>query len=282
MAPWTERWSTQEESMNRRGSALVQGHLWSRAAQDWAELQEPTALPLWQAMLAAAAVGPGTRVLDAGCGAGGASVLAARRGAHVNGLDAAEALLAIARGRVPDGDFSRGDLEALPYADGIFDAVIAADVLPYVADPSAALGELRRVCAPGGRLVLAIWGRPQECAQYAIVTALRHIMPTPLGAEPFALSAPGVLDTLVAQAALQVVGGGAVVCPCAYPDMETAWQALVAAGPLQAALRVVGERQLKDVVRAALAPYRTSNGGVYLQNRFRYVTAVPDDGHLTS
>jgi SAM-dependent methyltransferase len=132
---------------------------------------------------------------------------------------------------VPDADFCVGDLEALPYADGIFDAVIAADVLPYVADPSAALGELRRVCAPAGRVVLAIWGRPEECEQQAIVTALRHIVPTPLGAEPFALSAPSVLDTLVGQAGLQVVGSGAVVFRCAYPDMETAWQALVAAGP---------------------------------------------------
>src|SRR5438093_11813299 len=97
------------------GSATVQGPLWGRAAHDWAELQEPTALPLWEAMLDAAAVGPGKRVLDAGCGAGGASMLAAGRGALVNGLDAAEALLAIARERVPDADFRVGDLDALPY-----------------------------------------------------------------------------------------------------------------------------------------------------------------------
>src|SRR5437660_12192874 len=151
------------------GSATVQGQLWGRAAHDWAELQGPTALPLWEAMLDAAAVGPGTRVLDAGCGAGGASVLAAGRGAHVNGLDAAEALLAIARERVPDGDFRAGDLEALPYADGTFDAVIVADVLQYVAGPATALRELRRVCALGARLVVAIWGAPDECEQQAIV-----------------------------------------------------------------------------------------------------------------
>src|SRR5438874_3048660 len=98
------------------GSAAVQGRFWGRAAHDWAELQEPAGLPLWEAMLDAAAVGPGTRLLDAGCGAGGASVLAAGRGAQVNGLDAAQGLLAIARERVPDGDFQLGDLEALPYA----------------------------------------------------------------------------------------------------------------------------------------------------------------------
>jgi len=137
------------------GSAEEHGQLWGKAAQDWAELQEPMAAPLWEAMLDAGAVGPGIRVLDAGCGAGGASVLAASRGARVNGLDAAEALLAIARARVPDGDFRRGDLATLPYAAGVFDAVIAANVLPYVTDQRRVLAELRRVCASGGYVVVA-------------------------------------------------------------------------------------------------------------------------------
>jgi SAM-dependent methyltransferase len=259
------------------GSATVQGPLWGRAAHDWAELQEPTALPLWEAMLDAAAVGPGTRVLDAGCGAGGASVLAAGRGAHVNGLDAAEALLAIARERVPDADFRVGDLETLPYADGTFDASIAADVLPYVADPAAALRELRRVCTPVGRIVLAIWGAPDECEQRTIVAAVREVLPRPLDAELFALSAPGVLEALVALAGLTMLGRGTVACPCTYPDRETAWLAQVSAGPLQAALRVVGAPQLKAAVLRALAPHTTSTGGVHLENHFRYVTAMPAD-----
>jgi SAM-dependent methyltransferase len=230
-------------------------------------------------MLDAAAVGPGTRVLDAGCGAGGASVLAAGRGAHVNGLDAAEALLAIARARVPDADFRAGDLETLPYADGTFDAILAADVLPYVADPAAALRELWRVCMPGGRVVIAIWGTPDECEQRAIVAAVREILPRPLDAQPFALSAPGVLDALVAQAGLVVLGGGMVKCPCAYPDRETAWQAQVSTGPLQAALRVVGVPQLKAAVLRALASYTIATGSVRLENHFRYIIAVPaDDG----
>jgi SAM-dependent methyltransferase len=261
--------------MNCTASAMVQGQLWGRAAHDWAELQEPTALPLWEAMLDAAAVGPGTHVLDAGCGAGGASVLAVCRGAYVNGLDAAEALLTIARRRVPDGDFHLGDLELLPYAGGAFDVVLAADVLPHVANRAAALREVRRVCVPGGRVVLAIWGRPEECEQHAIVRALRQLLPTPLAEEPFSLSAPGVLDALVAEIGLRVVDDGTVACPAEYPDEETACQALVATGPMQAALRVVGAQQLSAVVRAAIAPFRTSSGGVRLVNRFRYITATP-------
>jgi SAM-dependent methyltransferase len=264
------------------GSATRQGLLWGAAAQDWAELQEPLALPLWEAMLDAAAVGPGTRVLDAGCGAGGASVRAARRGAHVNGLDAAEALLAIARRRLPDGDFRTGDLEALPYPSGTFDAILVADVLPYVADPLAALCELRRVCAWLGRVVVATWGLPEECDQWAIEAAVRTVVPVPLDIETSALSGPGALEALLAQAGLAIIGDGTVACSSEYPDGETLWQAQAAAGPLQAASQVVGAEPLKATVLRAVAPYWTSTGGVRLQNHLRYVVATPHaDGRST-
>jgi SAM-dependent methyltransferase len=260
------------------GSAAVQGPLWSRAAHDWAELQEPTMLPLWNTLLDAVGVGPGTHLLDAGCGAGGASTLAARRGAHVNGLDAAEALLAIARERVRDGDFHLGDVEALPYASRAFDAVIAADVLPYVTNPTAAVRELHRVCKPHGRVAVAVWGTRDECEQRVIIAAVRALLPRPLDAEPFALSTPGVLDALVAQAGLSELYSGSVICPAEYPDAEILWQAQAAAGPLQAAIRVVGAQPLKAAVLCAVAPYQTHTGRVRLQNRFRYVVATPDDG----
>jgi SAM-dependent methyltransferase len=245
-------------------SVTRQGRLWGAAAQDWAELQEPLALPLWEAMLDAA-------------GAGAASVCAARRGAHVNGLDAAEALVAIARRRLPDGDFRVGDLEALPYPDGTFDAILVADVLPYVADPVAVLRELRRVCAWQGRVVVATWGLPEECDQWAIEAAVHAMLPVPPDVERFVLSGPGALEGLLAQAGLVLIGGGTVACPSEYPDGKTLWQAQAAAGPLQAALRVVGAQPLKATVLRAVAPYRTSTGGVRLQNHFRYVVATPHD-----
>ena len=92
------------------GSSKIQGELWGAAARDWAEIQEPLHIPVWQAMLDAAKVGQGTFLLDAGCGGGGASVLAAQLGANVSGLDASEALIAIAGERVPQGDFRVGDV----------------------------------------------------------------------------------------------------------------------------------------------------------------------------
>ena len=126
-------------------------------------------------------------------------------------------------------------------------------------------------------MVLALWGAPEECEQRAIVAAVRALLPRPLDAEPFALSAPGVLAALVAQAGLVVLGSDTVACPSEYPDEELFWQAQASAGPLQAALRLVGAGLLKAAVLRAVAPYQTSTGGVRLQNHFRYVVAAPHD-----
>src|SRR5262245_58237098 len=150
------------------GSAAVQGELWGAAAADWSEIQEPTVAPLWAALLDALGVAAHTRLLDAGCGAGGACALAAQRGATISGLDAAPALIAIARERVPAGDFRTGDLEELPYADGAFDAVLAANSIQYAGEPVGALRELRRVCAAGGRVLVATWGAPEDCEMRAV------------------------------------------------------------------------------------------------------------------
>src|SRR5512137_2751511 len=104
-----------------------QGQLWGAAPRDWTELQEPFCRPLWQDTLSALGVKPGVRFLDAGCGAGGASVLAAALGCEVTGLDASQALLEIARERLPQARFIHGDLEHLPFPDAHLDAGLAAN-----------------------------------------------------------------------------------------------------------------------------------------------------------
>lgn len=96
------------------GTAKIQGDLWGKAAHDWATIQEPPSKPLWEAMLDGALVGEGSRILDVGCGAGGASELAATRGAKVSGLDAAQGLIDFAGQRLPECDFRVGDMESLP------------------------------------------------------------------------------------------------------------------------------------------------------------------------
>ena len=65
----------------------------------------------------AARIGPGLRVLDAGCGTGEFCALAVARGAHVSGIDAAAGMLAIARERAAEADLRVGDIGSLPWDD---------------------------------------------------------------------------------------------------------------------------------------------------------------------
>ena len=133
------------------GSAGAQGPLWGARARDWAELAEPAQTPFYDAVFDEIKVGPGTRLLDVGCGAGLALTLAAKRGAVVAGLDAAEGLLVMARERLPEDDIRVGDLEELPYADATFTAATSFNAVQYAIDPVRALRELARVRCPARR-----------------------------------------------------------------------------------------------------------------------------------
>lgn len=105
----------------------------------------------------------GRRVLDAGTGDGTYALEAARGGASVLAIDTDPAMLAAARHRAGESpaavDLVRAAIEAIPAKDGAFDLVLAITVLCFVHDARAALRELARVLAPGGRLVLGELGR---------------------------------------------------------------------------------------------------------------------------
>lgn len=257
------------------GSSKIQGELWGKAPHDWANLQEPMHIPLFEAMLMAMEVGQGTRLLDAGCGGGGASVLAAERGAQVSGLDAAEPLVNIAQTRVPNGHFRVGDIEELPYEDDSFDAIIAANSIQYTMDRVAVLREFRRVCASGGRISVGLWSAPDKVEYRVVPKAVRDTLPEPPpGKGPFELSEPGILEGLIEQAGLKVLDIGEVACPFLYPNFEILWQANISAGPLQGALRTVSEEALKESLRNATKPYQNGNGSIRFENQFRYIVAT--------
>jgi SAM-dependent methyltransferase len=80
-------------------------------------------------------------------------------GAHgrVVGVDVNDGMLAVAAGIAPDIDWRRADVAQLPFSDGEFDVVLCEQALMFFADRAAALRELRRVLAPGGRVALSVW-----------------------------------------------------------------------------------------------------------------------------
>jgi SAM-dependent methyltransferase len=111
---------------------------------------------------------PGDRVLDMGCGAGRHAFEALRRGGHVvafdrDGDELAGVLDMFAAmreaGEVPAGaeaDVKQGDALSLPFGDGEFDRVVAAEVLEHIPDDGDAIAELVRVLRPGGTLAVTV------------------------------------------------------------------------------------------------------------------------------
>lgn len=115
-----------------------------------------------------AGIGPGTRVIDVGCGAGRHSFEAYRRGADVVAFDqdapelanVATMFEAMAQeGEAPAGakaEAVEGNALDLPYGAGEFDVVIASEILEHVPADDAAIAELVRVLRPGGQLVVTV------------------------------------------------------------------------------------------------------------------------------
>src|SRR5215468_10581709 len=112
------------------------------------------------AMLDAARVSRRCRVLDVCTGHGVLADAALARKAVVSGLDFAKEVVATATRNVPGVAFRRGDAQALPYPDASFEAVLCGYGLIHLSDPGAALAEMTRVLAPGGRLAVSVWERP--------------------------------------------------------------------------------------------------------------------------
>ena len=123
------------------------------------------------------ALQPGERVLDMGCGAGRHAFEMFRRGADVVAFDQDADELAVVlelfaamreEGQVPAGaeaDIKQGDALSLPFADGEFDRIVAAEVLEHISDDTTAIAELVRVLRPGGTIAVTVprWLPEQVC-----------------------------------------------------------------------------------------------------------------------
>ncbi len=259
------------------GTAEANGKLWGHRAREWAELQEGTARPTYEAVLTRTSVGAGTRFLDVGCGSGMALSMAASRGAKVAGIDAAEALLAIARERTPHAELHHGEIEKLPFEDASFDVVTGFNSFQYAANPVGALSEAKRVAKRGATVVIVTWGKPEGMEAAAVISALKPLMPppppgvTPPG--PFALSDEAALRKLAMDAGLDAGEIFDVEMIWEYPDLRTAIRGLNSSGVAARAIAHSGEDAVTKAHEDALARFKSGDGCYRFGARFRGLLA---------
>ena len=151
-----------EESVDADAFNAFEKAGWEHQAPTYGDFFGPITGRLVGPLLDAAAVGPGSRVLDLATGPGYVAAGASGRGASVVGVDVAPAMVRLARQLHPDIDFRQADAEALPFEDGSFDAVVTNFVVPHLGRPERAVGELVRVLQDGGRLALTTWDLPER------------------------------------------------------------------------------------------------------------------------
>jgi ubiquinone/menaquinone biosynthesis C-methylase UbiE len=125
-----------------------------------------------RSILGALGLRHGDRLLEIGCGGGLLLRDALASGAAATGLDHSEEMVTLARERAPGAEVVLGGAEELPFSNASFTAVAMSVVFFFLADPLAALGEARRVLAPGGRI--------------AVYTTSPRLRGTPAAPEPVA------------------------------------------------------------------------------------------------
>jgi SAM-dependent methyltransferase len=256
------------------GSAQRWGPLWGARPADWA-LSEDRQNPTYEEALRRVDLEPGQLVLDIGCGVGAFLRLVADSGARAFGLDASEALLELARSRLPDADLRIGDMEALPYADDTFDLVTGFNSFFFANDIVAALREASRVAKPGAPVVIQVWGPHEQNDLDAMKEIVRPFMPPrPADAPPEPdYAKPGVLEEIASQAGLEPESAFDTTWALEYPDEDTLRRALVAPAGVAVLVGPDREAEVKNAISAGLARHRTPDGSYRLNNTFHYLIA---------
>jgi ubiquinone/menaquinone biosynthesis C-methylase UbiE len=181
--------------MNLSSFHLFEQSGWQRAADRYGDAFGGLTRQTIPALLNAAGVTAGMRLLDVASGPGYVAAAAVAAGATAVGVDFSSEMVDLAGRLYPGIQFQEGDAESLAFADGSFDAVAINFGVLHLARPDAALSEACRVLVTGGRCAFTVWAKPEVSVGFGIVlraveTHGRMDVPMPEGPPFFRFSDP--------------------------------------------------------------------------------------------
>lgn len=239
--------------------------------------------PLAKDLTKTAALRPGERVLDVACGTGVIARLASEQvgdTGNVAGLDVNPGMLAVARSAMPPDmsvEWHEASAEAMPLPDASFDVVLCQMGLQFMGDKAAALREMWRVLAPGGRLILNLPGpTPRPLAIMAEALA-QHIGAEAAGFvnQVFSLHDTTEIQILVNDAGFNAVSVGSGTKMLRLPAPEAFLWGYVHSTPLAGAVAQVDDERCGSLERDVVAKWQpfVKDHGLELQVRMAVATA---------
>jgi SAM-dependent methyltransferase len=254
--------------------------MWASAAPSWgehADYVDTRGAAVAEAMLAAACLQAGERVLELACGPGGVGIAAATivgpSGAVVLS-DVAQEMTAIAAERAKAVGLTNVtrrevDLERIDFEPECFDSVLCREGLMLTPQPANAMRECHRVLRPGGRAVFAVWG-PREHNPWlgllfdAVTAETGMPVPPPGMPGPFSLETPGALDELLTGAGFSDVAVRNVSSPVQVASVDDWWAVVPSlAGPIAkvlASLPAEVSAAIRVRIDAAMRDFATPDG----------------------
>ncbi len=207
---------------------------------------------------------PARRWLDVGCGTGAlsAAILAQCAPASLAGVDPSEGFLAEARTRLPaQVALHRAPADRLPLADATVDVVVSSLVLNFVPDAVAALREMARVTAAGGRVAACVWDYADRMdlirLYWDAAAQLGLLAPGQDQGERFPICRADALAAAFAGAGLQQVEVTGIELEMRFADFDDYWQPFLGGqGPAPAhavSLDEAARERLREALRARLA-----------------------------
>jgi len=196
----------------------------ANASQRWRRQSAAMGNDMTRAIVAAAQVGSGMRVLDIACGTGEPAISLAAvlvGDGDVVGVDISPAPLKIAEERaiqrgLSNVTFRQADAHELPFPDNSFDCITSRLGIMFFSDLPRALSEMRRVLKPSGRAILLVWG-PMDQPYFQTIGAILRMLPEASvpesGRKMFALGNKGVLTQVLRQAGFSEVKEELVTVP---------------------------------------------------------------------
>jgi ubiquinone/menaquinone biosynthesis C-methylase UbiE len=249
----------------------IQRYGWDRAADHYETAWAAQLRPAQDLLLAVAALEPGERVLDVACGTGLVTLRAAAavgdRGSVV-ATDISDRMVQQTLAQAQARGFTqvrgqRMGAEALDLPSGSFDVVLCALGLMYVPDVQAALSEFRRVLAPGGRAVAAVWGARSACGWADIFPIVEARVQSDVCPMFFQLGTGDALEQELARAGFMNVTRARISTTLQYDTADAAADAAFVGGPVAMAYSRFDDTT-RDGARAdyiaSLAPFCTDAG----------------------